>query len=52
MGLIPLDGSCTSDLLLAQSAILRAKTDAELIAAVSLVDGEEQWEEQPDLYDW
>lgn len=39
-------------LFVRQNAILEAKTDAELIAAVRLVEGEEQWEEQPDLYDW
>ncbi|CAM9912729.1 unnamed protein product, partial [Ectocarpus sp. 13 AM-2016] len=33
-------------------AILEAKTDAELIAALKLVKGEDEWEEQPDLYDW
>ncbi|CAN0217951.1 unnamed protein product, partial [Hapterophycus canaliculatus] len=35
-----------------QRAILGAKTDGELIAALALVKGEEDWEEQPDLYDW
>lgn len=35
-----------------QRAILDAKTDAELIAALGMVKGEDEWEEQPDLYDW
>ncbi|CAN0117801.1 unnamed protein product, partial [Scytosiphon promiscuus] len=33
-------------------AILSAKTDADLITALALVKGEDDWEEQPDLYDW
>lgn len=35
-----------------QRAILDAKTDADLITALELVKGEDEWEEQPDLYDW
>lgn len=35
-----------------QAAILGAKNDADLIEALGLVKREDQWEEQPDLYDW
>ena len=35
-----------------KNAILGAKTNAELIAALRAVKGEDEWEEQPDLYDW
>lgn len=35
-----------------QRAILESRTDANLITALELVKGEDEWEEQPDLYDW
>ncbi|CAM9908425.1 unnamed protein product, partial [Choristocarpus tenellus] len=33
-------------------SIVQAKDDAQFISAVKQVNAENNWEEQPDLYDW